>query len=80
MVDGWNTLGEVLQQADKALKAGKSAAPRVWPTGFDPLDAYLGGGLRAGELALLGGPQGLGKTTWALGTGVNDSYHRLKIK
>jgi len=38
----------------------------VWPTGFDPLDAYLGGGLRAGELTLVGGPQGLGKTTWAL--------------
>jgi replicative DNA helicase len=55
-----------MQQADKQLRAGRSAAPRVWPTGFDPLDAYLGGGLRAGELTLLGGPQGLGKTTWAL--------------
>jgi replicative DNA helicase len=30
------------------------------------LDEYLGGGLRAGELTLLGGPQGLGKTTLAL--------------
>jgi replicative DNA helicase len=64
--DGWTTLASVLEQSDKALRAGRSAAPRVWPTGFDPLDVYLAGGLRAGELTLLGGPQGLGKTTWAL--------------
>jgi len=38
----------------------------VWATGFPVLDEYLGGGLRAGELTLLGGPQGLGKTTLAL--------------
>jgi replicative DNA helicase len=64
--EGWTTLASVLEQTDAALRAGRSAAPRVWPTGFDPLDAYLSGGLRAGELTLLGGPQGLGKTTWAL--------------
>src|SRR3954465_5045186 len=64
--EGWTTLASVLQESDKALRAGRSAAPRVWPTGFDPLDTYLAGGLRAGELTLLGGPQGLGKTTWAL--------------
>jgi replicative DNA helicase len=63
---GWTTLASVLEQSESALRAGRSAAPRVWPTGFDPLDPYLGGGLRAGELTLLGGPQGLGKTTWAL--------------
>ncbi|HET6815608.1 MAG TPA: DnaB-like helicase C-terminal domain-containing protein [Mycobacteriales bacterium] len=66
MKDGWTTLASVLESSEKALRAGRSAAPRVWPTGFDPLDPYLGGGLRAGELTLLGGPQGLGKTTWAL--------------
>jgi replicative DNA helicase len=38
----------------------------VWATGFPALDEILGGGLRAGELTLLGGPQGLGKTTFAL--------------
>jgi replicative DNA helicase len=64
--EGWTTLAGVLEQSEKALRAGRSAAPRVWPTGFDMLDSYLAGGLRAGELTLLGGPQGLGKTTWAL--------------
>ena len=66
MTDGWTSLAGVLDEANTALRGGRSAAPRVWPTGFDPLDAYLGGGLRAGELTLVGGPQGLGKTTWAL--------------
>ena len=32
------------------------------PTGFDPLDGLIGGGLRKTELVLLGGPQGIGKT------------------
>jgi replicative DNA helicase len=66
MRDAWATLTAVLDQANDELKKGGSAAPRVWPTGFDPLDDYLGGGVRAGELTLLGGPQGTGKTTWAL--------------
>ena len=60
------SLLSVLQSADAELEAGRSAAPRTWETGFDPLDTYLGGGVRAGELVLLGGPQGLGKTTFAL--------------
>jgi replicative DNA helicase len=59
------SLSEVLAGADAQLRAGGTPAGRVWPTGFDPLDAYLGGGLRSRELALLAGPQGLGKTTFA---------------
>ncbi|MHB1159195.1 MAG: DnaB-like helicase C-terminal domain-containing protein [Chloroflexota bacterium] len=35
------------------------------PLGFDPLDEVLGGGIRPGELILLGGGQGVGKTTMA---------------
>jgi replicative DNA helicase len=60
------SLSDVLTGADRTLRAGLSAAPRVWPTGFAALDTYVGGGLRAGELTLLGGPQGLGKTTFVL--------------
>jgi replicative DNA helicase len=65
-VEGLNSISEVLQQADRQLDLGQSAAARVWSTGFSPLDTYLNGGLRSGELTLLGGPQGLGKTTLAL--------------
>ncbi len=35
-------------------------------TGFTPLDKTLGGGLRPGELTLIGGAQGTGKTTMAM--------------
>lgn len=59
-------LSEVLAATDRRLGAGVAAAATVTPTGFHPLDTYLGGGLRAGELSLLGGPQGLGKTTMVL--------------
>jgi replicative DNA helicase len=56
----------VLDNADHALASGRSAAPRVWPTGFRLLDSQLTGGIRAGELCLLGGAQGLGKTALGL--------------
>jgi len=36
------------------------------PLGFTPLDRAIGGGIRPGELLLLGGAHGTGKTTMAL--------------
>lgn len=58
--------GEALDAADDALVSGRQAAAHVVATGFPMLDTYLGGGLRGGELALLAGPQGLGKTAFGL--------------
>lgn len=65
------SLSAVLEQADYRVRAGSHAAGRVWPTGFEILDSNLNGGFRSGELVLIGGPQGLGKTTWALQVGRN---------
>ena len=65
------SLSGVLEQADYRVRAGAPAATRVWPSGFEILDTHLSGGFRSGELVLLGGPQGLGKTTWALQVGRN---------
>jgi replicative DNA helicase len=59
-------LSGVLEQADRRVKAGSHSTARLWPTSFDILDQHLSGGFRSGELVLLGGPQGLGKTTWVL--------------
>ncbi len=60
------SLGQVLAETDDKLREGHTAGARIWPTGFDALDTALSGGLRSGELILLGGPHGLGKTAMAL--------------
>lgn len=59
-------MAEVLAATDKRVRQGERAVARLWPTGFTPLDEYLDGGMRAGELVLVGGSQGVGKTTFAL--------------
>lgn len=48
------------------MLSGRNAAGRVWKTGFGGLDPAIGGGFRAGSLILLAGPQGLGKSTFAM--------------
>ena len=60
------SLTETLEQADYRVRSGAHSAARIWPTGFDVLDANLQGGFRSGDLVLIGGPQGMGKTTFAL--------------
>jgi replicative DNA helicase len=60
------SLRGVLQQLDGDLRTGRANGLQAIPTGFSPLDSYLHGGLRLGELFLLGGAQGVGKSTWAL--------------
>ena len=60
------SLHSFLEETNGRLKAGHIAGARVWPSGFAALDRALTGGFRSGELVLLGGPQGLGKTTMAL--------------
>jgi len=60
------SLRGVLQQLDGDVRAGRVNGLQGIPTGFSPLDSYLHGRLRLGELFLLGGAQGVGKSTWAL--------------
>lgn len=46
------------------IEAGErpTTGPVIYRTGFTPLDRAMGGGLRGGELALVGGGPGVGKT------------------
>ena len=60
------SLRGVLQRLDGDVRAGRTNGLRGIPTGFSPLDTYLHGGVRVGELFLVGGAQGVGKSTWAL--------------
>lgn len=56
------TLTQVLNEANERVVQGDLVDYVPMPTGFDPLDGFIGGGLRKTELVLLGGAQGIGKT------------------
>ena len=57
---------QLLAASEQAATGGLPWSPKVWRTGFSPLDACLGGGLRAGELTLVAGAPSVGKTAFAL--------------
>ncbi|MDR7255606.1 replicative DNA helicase [Nocardioides sp. BE266] len=67
------TVGASLARSDERMLTGRNAAGRVWKTGFAGLDPLIGGGMRAGSLLLLAGPQGLGKSTFALQMARNNA-------
>ncbi|MDX2162694.1 MAG: DnaB-like helicase C-terminal domain-containing protein [bacterium] len=56
------TLTQVLSEANDRVVRGDLVDFVPLPTGLDPLDGLIGGGLRKTELVLLGGAQGVGKT------------------
>jgi replicative DNA helicase len=60
------SVAEVLDQLDQRLQAHSEIDVRRVTTGFGILDDMLGGGLNTGDLVLLGGPPGVGKTIAAL--------------
>lgn len=60
------TLMQVMNEANDMVVRGDLSEFVPLPTGFDPLDGLIGGGLRKTELVLLGGAQGIGKTITAL--------------
>ena len=57
---------EVLVDLNEKITTGHIGDYQPVPLGFTPLDKTIGTGLRPGELLLLGGAQGTGKTTMAL--------------
>lgn len=57
---------EVMIDLNDRVVSGRVSELRPIPLGFTPLDRAIGTGLRPGELLLIGGAQGTGKTTMAL--------------
>jgi replicative DNA helicase len=63
-----SSIAAVLERLDKT--AGSHAMADAVPTGFPSVDRLLGGGLRTGDLAVLGGDVGSGKSALALAMAV----------
>ncbi len=61
-------ISRVMRRVD--LAADGSAASDTTATGFPSVDRWLGGGLRAGDLVVLGGDVGSGKSSLALAMAV----------
>jgi len=57
---------DVLVDLSDKVSSGKVSEYQPVPLGFTPLDKTVGLGIRPGELLLIGGAQGTGKTTMAL--------------
>ena len=63
---GVSTLAEVLSSVNYQVVNGHTGHMRPVSTGYMPLDDVLNGGLRPGDLFILGGPSGVGKTIFSL--------------
>jgi replicative DNA helicase len=59
-------LKPVLEDMDARLAGGDPSWFQPIPTGFAGLDPVFEGGLHSEDLLLIGGPQNVGKTAWAL--------------
>jgi replicative DNA helicase len=57
---------DVLVDLNDKVTTGQVGDYQSVPLGFTPMDKTIGGGLRTGELLLIGGAQGTGKTTMAM--------------
>src|SRR6266508_4895909 len=57
---------DVLVDLNERVTTGNLGEYQPVPLGFTPMDKTIGAGLRSGELLLIGGAQGTGKTTMAL--------------
>jgi replicative DNA helicase len=69
------TLSETLNEVEDRLRSHSEQDLRTIATGFPLLDGVLGGGLHAGELLLVGGAPGVGKTILALQLARNIARH-----
>jgi replicative DNA helicase len=57
---------DVLVEVNDRVQTGQLGEYEPIPTGLVPVDRTIGGGIKPGELMLIGGAQGTGKTTMAL--------------
>jgi replicative DNA helicase len=78
-LEGAATLSQVMQEVDY-LREGENSHLKPLATGFNPLDDVLNGGLRPGELMIVGGAFGVGKTIFALQVARNVALHHQESR
>lgn len=69
--DDWVAAYEGMTQYTAVLEARADGTNRAMPTGLHDLDEYLEGGLRPGELVIVGARPSMGKTALGLTIGVH---------
>ena len=70
-------LSKVLARADAVADGAQS--PDTIATGFPSLDRMLGGGMRRGDLVVLGGDVGSGKSAFALAVAMRAAQQRVRV-
>ena len=70
-------LSQIVARADAVADGAKS--PDTIATGFPSLDRLLGGGMRRGDLIVLGGDVGSGKSAFALAVAMRVAQERVKV-
>jgi replicative DNA helicase len=74
--DEWTDAYAGMVAHSELLERRHSGEVTAWPTGFAALDDYLEGGLRPGELVIVGARPSMGKTAMGLSIGVNMATDR----
>jgi len=70
-------LSQVLARADAVADGARS--PDTIPTGFPSLDRLLGGGVRRGDLVVLGGDVGSGKSAFAMAVALRAAQQGARV-
>jgi replicative DNA helicase len=70
-------LSQVLARADAVADGAQS--PDTIATGFPSLDRMLGGGMRRGDLIVLGGDVGSGKSAFALAIAIRAAQEQIRV-
>jgi len=65
------SVADVMHEVEGQTASRRDLQYSILPTGFDPLDDVLNGGLAPGHLMVIGGAYGVGKTIWGLQTARN---------
>src|SRR3954466_11362353 len=70
-------ISQVISRADAVTDGARS--PDTVPSGFVSVDRMLGGGLRRGDLVVLGGDVGSGKSAFALAIAIRAAQQGLSV-